>query len=181
MKFALVILLTCYGVGSQRTDLMHKGIPGVIKTDLGTITFSQDVLTVRVDLSPLYNFVSSLRSARVRLTDLLDHYEIGKLNNNTVNLLQAQKERLDMILPTRRKRGIFNFGGDILNLVFGTATEKQVHKVSHKISLLEKWAQERGKVIRMAVDRVNGHSEKLLHLDRAVANLTLLINKERFD
>ena len=126
---------------------MTHGVPGVIKSNLGRVKFTQDVLTVKIEMKPVIDFISSLRSAQTRLADLLDHYDLTKLDNNTMNLIRAQKERLDMMLPSRRKRVLFSFGGDSLHSVFGTATDKQVHAVNYKLALLEKWAEDKGKVM----------------------------------
>ena len=136
---------------------------------MGRVSFAQDFLTVRIDLQPVTKFVSSLQDARSKLGDLLSHYDLKLLDNNTVSLLVAQKQRLDMMLPSRPKRSLFSFGGDILHAVFGTVTDKQIHQVDHKLALIEKWAAAKGKLINLVFSRVNGHSEKLLKLDKYVA------------
>ena len=51
--------------------------------------------------------------------------------------MNLELENLEKLLPsTRRKRGLLNFGGDVLNFLFGTATSAELqtlHQVAEEI------------------------------------------------
>lgn len=175
--WCLLVVMTCVVlVNSGRREVNKHGIPGVIKEELGRVSFAQDFLTVHIDLKPVVQFLSSLKTAKGALNDLLSHYDLKVVDNNTVSLLVAQKERLDMLLPARRKRALFSFGGDILHAVFGTATDKQFRRVDNKLAVIEKWANAKGKLINLAVSRVNSHGDEIFKLDQDVAKLAKIVN-----
>ena len=117
-----LLVVTIFAVASCEREIPNialKATPGVIKSELGKVSLAQDVLTVKLNMDPVKEFLITLQRARTEVKSLLD---LSVINNNTVNVLRAQLDKLELSLPSRRKRSLFNFGGEILKSIFGTAT-----------------------------------------------------------
>jgi len=78
------------------------------------------------DCSRIYN--ASLASCET-LRPLFEYLRL--LHDTSVNRISATIEHIYELLPdsyiTRKQRGTFDLGGQILNSLFGVATEKQLH------------------------------------------------------
>ena len=174
------ILLTICAVGRfincKGTEKIAT--PGVIISSKGRVSFAQDIMTVKMDFSRIQDFTDSLRSARDGLQELIHHKDIKVVKNTTIDLLKVEMDRLKMILPSRSKRSLFSFGGDILHSIFGTATDKQVGEINKKISAIEKWAKLKGTLIHKTVKRVNENSRKILMLNRDIAAISAIVNAD---
>ena len=153
--------------------------PGVIRKELGKVSFSQDTLTVKMDMRPVKQFRDTLRKAKLELERLLAQKEFSEstsVRNATRSLLKSQLGRLDLMFHSREKRALFSFGGDILHSIFGTATDKQVDKVNSKIRAIEKWAVSKGNLMDAMLDRLNKHSEDIKTLNNNLNELADLLN-----
>ena len=178
----ICVLALIASIGGVRKE--EYPTPGVIRRDLGKVSFVQDTITVRMDLRPVQDFQNTLKKARIELGRLLTEKDAKVMNKATVAVLKSQMERLDlMILPTsaRSKRSLFSFGGDILHSLFGTATDKQVEKVYEKTRAIEKWAASKGKLITKVVERVNKHAEDIKNLNDDLHELSSLLDNNSKD
>ena len=143
----------------------------MIRENLGHVTFVKDVVTVKLSLKELNSFTEVLKGTKEQIDTLLRHPAKDKVWNTTLDLLKTQNEKLSHIVPSRRKRSLFSWGGDVLHAVFGTATEGEVRSVKEKMKLIEKWANLKGKVIQSTVKRLNAQSSRIVELDQNLAHL----------
>ena len=139
---------------------------GVIRENLGHVTFVKDVVTVKLSLKELNSFTEVLKGTKEQIDTLLRHPAKDKVWNTTLDLLKTQNEKLSHIVPSRRKRSLFSWGGDVLHAVFGTATDGQVQEVKEKMKLIEKWANIKGKVIQSSIKQLNAQSSRIVELDQ---------------
>ena len=160
-------------------ELHHA--PGVIKEEVGQVSFAQDFLTVKLDLTPMNTLVKALSDAHIQVGNLLGHPEKNVIERNTLQLLEAEQEQLAHLLPSvsasRSKRSLFSWGGDLLHAVFGTATDKQIQETKDKIKAIEQWASMKGTLMKKTIKRLNSNSDRIVGLNKDVLVLTDLINK----
>ena len=163
-------------VESFETSNAAQAAPGVLRSYKGTVYFSTDYVTVKLDLRPVYKFFDSLKEAKIALNQLLTHPENKVINNSTLSMLNNEWRRLGMMIPSRAKRSLFSFGGDILHSIFGTATDKQIDKVHERVNVLEAWAKAKGTLIKQTVERLNTHSEKIAQLNTDLQSMSEILN-----
>ena len=158
--------------------------PGVIVSKLGRVSFIQDTVTVKMDMSPMRDFRTTLMKAKKELDDILGRQDVNEskvIHKSTLALLKSQLERLDMMFPNRVKRSLIPFGGDILHSIFGTATDKQIDQVNRKIIAIEQWAASKGALLTKTLERVNKHSRDIHQLNVDLRELATELNKNSKD
>ena len=156
-------------------DTFHQGM-GVIREDIGKMSFIEDVITVKLNVREMSRLRDSLVDTKTQITDLLKHPKKSIIFNGTEDLLERELEKLEHLLPSRQKRSLFHWGGDLLHSVFGTATDEQVNEVKGKIKNIEKWAHLKGKMVEAAVKRINAQSERIVQLNTVLTRIAKIVN-----
>ena len=179
------MLFVVFAVGtflSQRLDAAGTGTDshlttGVLRQFVGNTAFVQDVVTVKINLTNLDSLGDVLKTAKSEIDNLFET-DIRITSSRVNRLLKAQRRKLEHLFPSRTKRALFKWGGDILHSIFGTATDDEVHNVKAKVERLETWAQMKGSLISKVVKRLNTQSSLVTDLSNAVANLSHALNEE---
>ena len=84
---------------------------GAIHRSLGSVSFIQDVITVRINFKNIEALRNVLVAARLHIRDIMESDVDHVIYPNTRNLLLAECSKLDMLIPSRSKRSLFSWGG----------------------------------------------------------------------
>ena len=158
--------ITC--VQAAGTESFKTMATGVIRDKMGTARFSSDMMTVKMDLAPLSSMAEVLHKSHTQIGLLLQHKKRENVNENVINLLQVEFDKITTLLPksgSRSKRSLLPWGGNILHSVFGTATDSQVIEVEKKVGNLEKWARSKGHLLHKTIQRVDSQTNKIDELN----------------
>src|SRR5678815_503062 len=199
MKFRKQILLLLSILSTCQNSLINekeetKILPGLVLYRTGEVSFIEGYLDLIVSLecpsdvketviktTKLVNnvkesFLPSFETMflNVSITQRAHQWEF-KLMTIRVKVL-AQKLNEVSELPwisarSRKKRAAFEFGGDVLNILFGTATDKQVKLLRKKINILGNYASTSNLLITELKEQLKANTRTLINFRDSLRKL----------
>ena len=151
--------------------------PGALVAPEGSVLMVEDVVNVAYDIGPLQQVSNQIPLLAQRLSGLhdvfrhmLDMEHSGTLLDPALNMsLQLSTQRMGMLhtqivaladafpsnsvavgrtgVPSRKHRGLFDFGGLLLNKLFGTAMAEDVSALGEKLSVVTQVVQSQNRLL----------------------------------
>ena len=181
--FALLLLPAVLSISTNINE-ETRVLPGIILYHSGEVNFIEGYLDLIVSLE----CPSEIKTTIYRTTKMIDTLKdkfLPAFNDNFINIsinqrahkweFQLIKIRTKVIslklielksLPwihsqTRYKRAAFELGGDILNILFGTATDKQIKFLRKKINILGNFASTSNLLVNELKEQLKSNTRTL--------------------
>ena len=195
--YSLMAMMTCLCVTTIAAPQESFLTEGVIFKHTASVGFSDSewVIVIDVSMKPVSDAIDRVQRWMTRgveelmsATQGLDTINTRLLSSTKTRTAQrnqvihSMKERLQLLndaiySPARRdrqKRGIINAGGEILHLLFGTATDSSLNELSKKMEILGKGQtgivhtlEEQASLINGTLWSIQTHSELIKQLNGA--------------
>ena len=182
-KLPTFIFLCCMSIGVASTQLSssshvfspHESVIGAVIESKGNLLLTQDILTVKLDVTLLRSFPEHIQVAKDSIRKLLNRFG-NKLSGPDIINLRDHQSLLNSLLPpqpTRAKRDLFPVVGSALHALFGLATDNQLEEHKKNILVLQAWARGKSKVITKTVEAVNKQGRLSRTLGLKIDHLTM--------
>ena len=146
---------------------------GALAERMGKVKLITNLVIVKKNMSILNYCKEKAIEIENIITDLVNEHS----SNQIVEVMKGLKNSLSEFTGSKRnKRSLLPFIGNLLNNLFGVATEADVEKEKERLDKIEKWATEYGHVINQIVDETNVHASALNNL-----SLTLNIVEQKLE
>lgn len=200
MYLLLLIPALLYGVAAQ-----EELLPGVLKAERGTVFLVEDVVTVRLDLTPLWSTAPSVEAVLHcfdNLTSLLRTYRFSThsyaLENQMVlaariSMMTPKISTIRSLLPEkpslyhstlqarRTKRGLINGLGYLSKYLFGTAMADDVEQLSQHIGAIDGVLANHERTIKATHVVLKEFTKKVQEIILVTNNLTQAVEEIETD
>ena len=174
-----------------------KILPGIILYNTGEVSFIEGYLDLVVSLkcpSDIRELIIKLVKTSAQISNVILPAFTPKFKNISIayeaykwdhellmirakTILNNLNELGDLpwistrVKRNRNKRAAFEFGGDILQSLFGTATNKQIRMLRRKINLLGNYATTSDTLIRELKDQLKSNTEVIVEFRERLMSL----------
>ena len=165
----MAVLLLIWGsiTCAQGNKIQPK--KGALKEAMGKVKLITNIVIVKKNMTTLNYCNEKAIEIENILTNLVNEHH----NNPILEVMKGLRNSLSEFTGSKiSKRSLLPFIGNLLNDLFGVATEADVEREKERLGKIEKWATEYGHVINQVVDEFNVHANTLNSLSQTLNLVT---------
>ena len=121
---------------------------GALVERKGNVNLIRNLVIVKKNFTMLNVLKKKVREVNGMVKEIIQR----ESDEENLTLLRKLQGRLSEVESKRDKRSLLPFVGNILNGLFGVATEKDVERERERMDKIEKWAAKYGHVIHEMVN-----------------------------
>ena len=158
-------VITCVQ-GEIGEDVRVKG--GALIQRVGKSNLIQNVVIVKKNFTSL----ETLQSRALLMINNIKDLVKSETNEENVELLEHLSDTLRQLTNSRKKRSLLPFVGNVLNQLFGVATENDLNREKERLDKIETWANNLGNIITSTVGVLNQHANTINNLTNTLNELS---------
>ena len=138
---------------------------GAIIEEVGSVNLIKDIVIVKKNFTE----ISYLKEKAMEMENLVKEMKEKEPEDSNKKVLENLKQILSEFTGTRKKRSLLPFVGNLMNTLFGVATENDLKREKERLNKIENWAENIGNLITSSVGTMNQHA-------KVINNLTQTLN-----